>query len=198
MVQHSQATDSVDEPTAAGPGVPAQGQPRVSVLMISGPVGVGKTSVAHEMFDQLSERDIAHAVIDIDALGISWPFGDGDSFNNRMAMRNLAAVWANFAAAGATHAVLPRVIESEADLIPYRTAIPGADIQVCRLVATHNTLRDRVTNRETGSSQEALLHRAIYLADSLEQSAPTDFTVQTDNRPLPDIAQEALTKAGWL
>lgn len=172
--------------------------PRVPVLIISGPVGVGKTSVAHEMFDQLIDRDIAHAVIDIDALGISWPFGENDPFNNRMAMRNLAAVWANFAASGVNRAILPRVIESQADLAPYKTAIPGADIQVCRLTATIDTLRERVTRRELGSSQDNLVRRAAQLAESLEQSAPTNFTVQTDNRPLPAIAHEALTKAGWL
>ncbi|MEV5962019.1 hypothetical protein AB0L70_09665 [Kribbella sp. NPDC051952] len=169
----------------------------MQVLIISGPVGVGKTSVAHEMFDQLSERDIPHAVIDIDALGISWPFGNGDPFNNQMAMRNLAAIWSNFAAAGATHAVLPRVIETEADLTPYRQAIPNATFQICRLTATPSTLRHRVTQREHGTSQEPLIARALHLAKSLEHS-PTTFTVDTTNRPLPAIAQEALTKAGWL
>jgi hypothetical protein len=169
----------------------------VRVLVVSGPVGVGKTSVAHEMFDVLSSRDIAHAVIDIDALGINWPFGAGDPYNNRMAMRNLAAVWRNFAAAGATHAVLPRVIESVAELAPYREAIPGAEIQVCRLVATHETLRERVSARETGSSREALVRRAIQLAESLEDS-PADFTIHTDGRALREIAQEALAAAGWL
>jgi gluconate kinase len=188
MDHHSETTDAVSGEDQA---------PRVRVLMISGPVGVGKTSVAHEMFDQLSDRDIPHAIIDIDALGISWPFADGDPYNNQMAMRNLAAIWSNFAAAGATHAVLPRVIESEADLAPYRDAIPGADIQICRLVATDETLRERITTRETGSSQEALLRRAVQLAESLEAS-PTDFTIHTDGRALPAIAQEALAKAGWL
>ena len=51
---------------------------RVPVLVLSGPVGVGKTTVAHEMFDQLSGRDVAHAVVDLDALGICWPYGEGD------------------------------------------------------------------------------------------------------------------------
>lgn len=188
MDHHGQATDDIPAEEPAPP---------VQVLIISGPVGVGKTSVAHEMFDQLSERDIPHAVIDIDALGISWPFGDGDPFNNQMAMRNLAAVWSNFAAAGANHAVLPRVIETEADLTPYRLAIPNATLQICRLTATPTTLRTRVSQRELGSSQEALTRRALHLAESLKDS-PTDFTISTDGRTLPAIAQEALTKAGWL
>jgi cytidylate kinase len=168
------------------------------VLIISGPVGVGKTSVAHEMFDHLSERDIAHAVIDLDALGISWPFGAGDPYNERMAMRNLAAIWANFAASGVDRAVIARVVEEEADLAVYEQAIPGAEIQVCRLTASVDVLRERVGRRELGSSYESLVRRSAELAESLERSGPTDFTVETDNRELPEIALEVLTKAGWI
>lgn len=171
---------------------------RIPVLIVSGPVGVGKTSVAHEMFDLLSDHHIAHAVIDLDSLGICWPFGEGDPFNERMAMCNLAAVWSNFAGAGAGRAVIARVVESRADLAAYEQAIPGAEIQVCRLVADVSVLRERVGRREVGSSYESLVRRAAVLAESLERSGPTDFTVQTDGRPVTDIALEALTKAGWL
>jgi hypothetical protein len=168
------------------------------VLIISGPVGVGKTSVAHEMFDLLSDRDIAHAVIDLDALGISWPFGEGDPHNELMAMRNLKAIWANFAASGVDRAVIARVVEKAEDLTAYREAIPGAEIQVCRLTAGLDVLRERVGRRELGSSYENLVRRSAELAESLEQSGPTDFTIRTDDRELPEIALEALTKAGWL
>jgi GTPase SAR1 family protein len=168
------------------------------VLIISGPVGVGKTSVAHEMFDHLSERDIAHAVIDLDALGISWPFGEGDPYNERMAMRNLAAIWANFAASGVDRAVIARVVEEEADLAAYEQAIPGAEIQVCRLTAAVDVLRERVGRRELGSSYESLVRRSAELAESLERSGPTDFTVGTDGRELTEIALEVLTKARWI
>jgi hypothetical protein len=43
---------SRDTPTAHEVRAPEEAR-RVPVLIISGPVGVGKTSVAHEMFDQL-------------------------------------------------------------------------------------------------------------------------------------------------
>jgi len=168
------------------------------VLIISGPVGVGKTSVAHEMFDHLSERDIAHAVIDLDALGICWPFGEGDPHNERMALRNLSAIWANFAANGVDRAVIARVVEDRAGLTAYEEAIPGAEIQVCRLTAGVDVLRERVGRRELGSSYESLVRRSAELAESLERSGPTDFTVGTDGRGLTEIALEALTKARWI
>jgi len=171
---------------------------RVPVLIVSGPVGVGKTSVAHEMFDQLFGRDITHAVIDLDSLDTCWPFGEGDPFNEQMAMRNLAAIWSNFATAGVDRAVIARVVESRRDLAAYEQAIPGAEIGVCQLTAEVPTLRERLGRREAGSSYKFLVNRAAELAESLERFGPADFVVQTGRRPLADIAIEALAKAGWL
>lgn len=170
----------------------------VPVLIVSGPVGVGKSSVVHEMFDQLSDRDIAHAVIDLDAFGISWPYAEGDPYNERMALRNLASVWANYAASGVDRVIIARVVEAEADLAAYGVAVPGAEIQVCRLVASAEVLRERVRRREVGSSYEVLVRRSAELAESLERSGPTDFVVETSGRELADIALEVLAKAGWV
>jgi len=66
------------------------------------------------------------------------------------------------------------------------------------LTADIDVLRERVGRRELGSSYESLVRRAAELAESLERSGPTDFTVQTDGRELAEIALEVLTKAGWL
>jgi GTPase SAR1 family protein len=170
----------------------------VPVLVLSGPVGVGKTTVAHEMFDQLSGRDVAHAVVDLDALGICWPYAEGDPFNERMALRNLAAVWANYAAAGVDRLIVARVVEAAEDLAGYAEAVPGAELQVCRLTAGNDALRERVKKREVGSSYEALVRRSVELAESLERSGPADFTVATDGRTVSEIADEVLRKAGWV
>jgi hypothetical protein len=45
----------------------------IEVLVISGPAAVGKTSVANELSAQLRAADIAHAVIDTDALDDVYP-----------------------------------------------------------------------------------------------------------------------------
>jgi molybdopterin-guanine dinucleotide biosynthesis protein len=42
----------------------------IEVLVISGPAAVGKTSVTNELSAQLRAADIAHAVIDTDALDL--------------------------------------------------------------------------------------------------------------------------------
>jgi hypothetical protein len=49
----------------------------VNVLLLTGAPGVGKTTLAEEMFDQLAARGIRHAV-DVDSLCMSFPFRPGD------------------------------------------------------------------------------------------------------------------------
>ena len=169
----------------------------VPVLLVTGPVGAGKTSVIEEIFDQLAARGVAHAVVDVDAVAMCWPSGAGDRFNQRMAIRNLAAVWRNYAAGGADRLVLARVLESRAELEDYRAAIPGADIRVCRLAASLPALRERVARRETGSSYESLVRRAAELAASMERSDVADFVVGTTGRTVRQAASEVLRKAGW-
>ncbi|MFI6291389.1 hypothetical protein ACIBEJ_07355 [Nonomuraea sp. NPDC050790] len=170
----------------------------VPVLVISGPVGVGKTTVAGEIFDLLLARDVAHAVVDLDNLGLCWPFGEGDPFNDRMALRNLAAVWRNYAAAGIGRLVVARVVESRAKLDGYRAAVPGAEIVVCRLAAEAGTLRDRVARREAGAAGEALARRAVELAGTPATGDAADFVVVTDDRPVAEVAMEVLRGAGWV
>ena len=170
----------------------------VPVLIITGPVGVGKTSVAEEIFDELAALDIPHAVVDLDGLGLCWPFGSDDPFNQRMAMANLAAVWQNYRSAGAARLVIARVVETRGELADYRRAVPGAAIQVCLLAATKQTLRARVARRETGSSLESLARRADELAGVMASSNVADFEVGTEDRALADIAQEVLRRAHWI
>ena len=104
------------------------------LLALSGPVGVGKTTVLVEMHDILAARGVPHACIERDALAYSWP--PRGRFNEAAALENLAAVWANFHRAGAERLVVAGVVESEADVDGYRRAVPGARITLCRLTAS--------------------------------------------------------------
>src|SRR5258708_36649636 len=98
----------------------------VGVLLVTGPVGVGKTTVALEASDLLEAAGVPHAVIDVDALSWCYRTPVNDPFHNRLALRNLRCVWANFAAAGAARLILARVIEARDELGAFRQAVPGA------------------------------------------------------------------------
>jgi molybdopterin-guanine dinucleotide biosynthesis protein len=73
----------------------------VPTLLVTGPVGSGKTTVTFEMSNQLKAAGVAHAVVDTDELDRIFPPPADDPHKTLLTRRNLAAVWANLRAAGA-------------------------------------------------------------------------------------------------
>lgn len=168
----------------------------VPVLIISGTVGVGKTTVGYEIHDILSDHQMPHAFIDRDALAHSWP--PQGPYNETLVQRNIASVWQNFREAGARRLVVAGVVEHPSDLEGYKQAIPGAMIQVCRLVAAQPTRQARLKIREVESSLAWYLHRTVELEQILEQRQLENFVVDNDGRSLGEVALEVLTRANWL
>ncbi len=174
-----------------GPGV------RVPTLIVTGPVGVGKTAVALEVSELLEGRGVAHAVVDLDALGWCYPEPADDRFNTALALRNLAAIWKNYRTAGAARLVIARVIEAREELEPFRAAVPGAEIVVVRLRAPIDTLVERVNLREIGSANEWHVRRAAELAMLMDQQRVEDHLVETGGRSITEVAEEVLERIGW-
>ena len=182
------AADAAD---AAGvPGV-------VPVMLVTGPVGVGKTTVAGEVSALLERAGVPHAFVDVDSLRWSYPSPPDDRFRTALAMRNLAVVWSNFRADGAERLVLADVVESRDELDRYRGAVPGAEIAVVRLRAAVEKLAARVGEREQGSGRDWHLARAAEPAAQLDRDAVEDVLIETDGRAVLDIAREALERCGW-
>jgi adenylylsulfate kinase len=70
-------------------------------VFLNGTVGVGKTMVAAALSELHTGRQILHAVIDIYEMRRMRPSSTGDTFHQGLSMRNLAALTANYRAAGA-------------------------------------------------------------------------------------------------
>lgn len=170
----------------------------VPVLVITGPVGIGKTSVAGEISEQLDKARIAHGFIDIDSLRWCYPRPPHDPFRIELGMKNLTAVWSNFQAAGAERLVLADVIETRAHLERYRKAILEAEIVVVRLHATLSTLTQHVQQREIGSALTRHLERAAELSAIMERNSVEDMLVDIEDKTVTTIAQEILTRSNWL
>jgi predicted kinase len=167
----------------------------VQVIVISGSMGSGKTTVLGEASDLLSASGVVHAAIDLDALGSS---GLPETRAAELVYLNLAAVWANFAKAGVSRLLLAEAVESSDDLAQIRAAIPGANLVVCRLTADATTAAQRLRVREPGMLQEKFLKRAPELDAVLERARLEDFSIVNDNRSITDVARELLTRARWI
>lgn len=169
----------------------------VPVLIITGPVGVGKTAAASEVSALLARAAVPHALVDLDALRACYPRPPHDPFHIALAMRNLTDIWANFRACGATHLVVADVLESRDELARYRAAIPGGESIVVRLQARPETLRARIRRREIGSGLAWHLDRAIELAALMDARAVEDYLIVTDDKSIRDVAEEIVALTGF-
>jgi hypothetical protein len=171
---------------------------RPTLLVITGPPGVGKTTVAGACADLLAERGMPCAYVDMDMLRWCYPAPPDDPFHMRLGLRNLAAVWANCRAAGAERLLLADIVEQRSDVAGYEAAVPGARLSVVRLRAPIAAIHDRLAGREQGPSLAWHQARAIELQERWEQVPVEDFVVDTEGREASMIAHLVLTRAGWL
>ena len=170
----------------------------VPTIIVTGPVGVGKTTVAQEMGLLLLDARVPHANVDFDQLTACYPRPAADDrWGTQLGLANLAALWRNYEASGACRLIIARVIESRDELEGFRQAVPGADILVVRLRAAPATLQARVRERRQGE-MEWHLNRAVELAPLMDAERVEDMLVETDGRDPMSIAREILEHAGWL
>jgi hypothetical protein len=165
------------------------------VLLISGSMGSGKTTVLGEASDILADAGIRHAALDLDALGTRLL---PDEAARDLTLRNLAGIYANVIAAGLTHILLAEAVDTKAEILRLRHAMPGGDLMVCRLTASLDTMERRLRIREPGVHQEQFVSRSRTLHETLEEAHLEDFTIPNDGRSITDVAREMLRRAEWL
>jgi hypothetical protein len=165
------------------------------VLVISGSMGSGKTTVLAEASDLLTIADIHHAAIDLDHLSIGHFPGTAPV---DLPFYNLVTIWSNYAALGIERLILSEAIDSDAKLERLKRAMPKSQIIVCRLMAELGIMQQRVRLREPGLLQEQLVARVAELEKSLDASHLEDFSVENNNRSVTEVAREVLLRAHWL
>lgn len=178
--------------------MPADAALMSRALLITGTVGVGKTSVADAVGDRLTAADVPHAVIDLDRLSHSWPRPRDDPFNFGMLLRNLRSVAGNYLEAGATHLVLAGVAESHADREHFQHAL-GVELTVCRLRVALPTVRHRLARRH-GEDAEGLrwhLGRSGELDRILDDARVEDHVVDATHASIATTAESVLRAVGW-
>ena len=167
-----------------------------SLLIITGTMGAGKTSVLGEASVILTLRHIAHAAIDVDALGLAYlPHA---ARTDEVMYRNLRSACSNYASLGVTRVLLARALENRAELDLCRGIFPAASTIVCRLIARVETMEQRVKMRELGLSQREYVDRVAELNITLDRAQLEDFSLTSENRSLTEVAHEMLLRAGWI
>jgi hypothetical protein len=170
--------------------------PQVPVLLLTGPIGVGKTAVLHEADALLVAAGAGHASVELEEIARCWPDATKSS-RSRLVYGNLAALWRNFAAAGASRLLLAALVEDRSELRLVSEAVPGATITVVRLHAPLPVLEKRIHRREPASTVGEI-DGARWWTRHLDQVRPEDHLVETEGRAVCDVAREVLRLAGWL
>jgi predicted kinase len=190
-------TGATHEHSAAGAAGDRAMTAPVPVLVITGPVGVGKSTIAAEAAWLLRQAEVPHALVDLDRIEQCWPVPADDPWNERVSHRNLACMWANFRQAGADRLIFTRVLETRSLLRRVTKAVPGAQITVVRLWASLAVLQERIRSREA-SDPDWFLGAAAHTAEVFERARVEDHLVDNENRPAAVVAEEVLHRVGWL
>jgi hypothetical protein len=166
----------------------------MTVLLISGSMGSGKTTVMGEASDVLRDMSIPHAAIDLDAVSVHLL---PDSTTKDIDVRNAAALYTNCVAAGVDKILIAAAIEDAQALGALTRACSGASLVVCRLTASHETMAARLRVREPGMRQAEFVERSRTLEQRLTDAGLEDFRVSNDGRDVTAVAREVLERAGW-
>lgn len=163
---------------------------RVTAIVITGPVGAGKTSTAERLGDLLRERAISHATIDVDQVRNFYPEAENDPFNHRIAMSNISAMGRTFAGAGARWLIFADVIEHDGHRQSYARTLPEMQVVVVRLNVDMALLEERLRKRESPEDVAWYLNRAPELQELMERNNVGDIVIDVGNRTKHDIAEE--------
>jgi hypothetical protein len=198
----------------AGGQVPVRPGPAVGgeVALITGPPGVGKSTTGFCFYLKCLGAGLTAGYVDLAQVGFVRPAAAADPDGHRVKARNLAAIWRNFRAAGATHLVVTGTISSGADLRRYTDELQGAGVAHIRLRAGGAELRRRIMTRGAGGSwpepgdrlrgrpAEFLVgaaRQAVQAAEALDQSDVGGLTVDTTGLSPDESASTIRQAAGW-
>jgi hypothetical protein len=167
-------------------------------LWLNGTVGSGKDTIGVAIAERLASRGEAVGFVATDALGALWPRSPDDPFNTRVVAQNLAAVAANFSAAGARSLVVAGVIKAHRELERFERAI-GAPVALVRLIVPAAELERRLGLRHGEIDPTGLrwhLDRSPTLTAILDAAGLPMIDVPNGGHP-DDTARAVIAAVGW-
>lgn len=158
------------------------------VIVITGPVGSGKTTTASELHELLAAERIPSALIDMDYLRQSWPVRS--PFNSEIGYKNLKSVVENYRRINIGLFVVADVVETREQVEDYRLAAPGATVTSVRLRVPLDVIEDRLRLRQSPETLVWYLQRAPELEEIQSSRNVGDVVIDVGLRDAMDVARE--------
>ena len=154
-------------------------------VVITGPPGAGKSAVLTALSDALSDDDIAHAAVEVEALVWTHPaLATGQRWGHVRVHCELLRE------AGHRLLVLAETLESDDDVADLLAAVAAEEAFIVGLEAPAATLVDRISEREPASwsGLPALVAHAQELASSMANLRGVDLVLSTEGQRPDDVA----------
>jgi hypothetical protein len=169
-------------------------KPLLEAVLIIGPYGSGKSTVAAEVSYLLGLRHEPHALLDLDYLGWASTGDEDRAAELGLMLANLSAVSANYLAAGIRWYVLAYFVRDSTEVQAVRQAL-GLPLRVARLDVPLAAIERRLAGDPTAERQDNLRAAARQIAAGHGADAG-DFVLRGD-RPVREIAEDLLARLGW-
>jgi thymidylate kinase len=172
---------------------------RTQVLVLTGTIGAGKTTLAEATSTRIHQAGLRHALIDLDWLGQLYPPPAGTPpFDLGLAFTNLAAIWPNFRAAGARYGIVAGTIVTRLEADELRRVLSDADLTFGLVTSPPELVKQRIRDRDRGAVLEDFLSRTDALASTIKAATMHDFEVVNDTTAPDQAALDVLKQLDWL
>jgi cytidylate kinase len=155
-------------------------------IVLSGPPGVGKTSVLTALVDALSDDEVVHAAIEVEMLVWAHPALSDEQWERQV--RNSSSLYRQ---AGYRLLLVAQTVETEGDLAQLLDAVGADGFFLVRLEAQPATLVERILAREPAgwSGLSGLIEHAQALAATMPRLRGFDLVLTTEGQRPEAVAE---------
>lgn len=165
-------------------------------IVITGPVGSGKSATATELQELLGRALKANVLYDMDFLRATYPDPIGDPFSVNLGYRVMADAWKHMQASDyGEHgplriAVIADVVETQEQRACYEDALPPARVVIVRLEVEMAEIMRRLEIRESARTIEWYRRRAPELQALMVEREIGDLVIEVGNRSPEEVATQ--------
>jgi adenylylsulfate kinase len=165
-------------------------------ILVTGTVGVGKTSTLVAIGDLLAADGEPYALVDLDWLAWLRPDPASGTTVQDVLVENLRLVTETFRRAGVARLVLARAVRSAGEVDAIRDALAVTGLTVARLVAAPAVVEGRLRARDAGAELAEHLAEAAAFAADAELAGIGDVIIEVDELSIESVAR-AVLDAAW-